>query len=84
MFPNFILSNNPKQVFNSNGMCAVIHNVSVPEPPCQGGAEPKATKAKSSSKLHKFFSGLFKAKGGEKSKGNGVQHTKKVNSTQKI
>lgn len=58
------LSKRNTQVFNSNGMCASIHNIQVPEPLCLNGQDIKAAKSKSTSKLQKFFSNLFK-KGGD-------------------
>lgn len=48
-------------VFNSNGMCASIYNVQVPEPFPLNGDQAKTLKStKSTGKLQKFFANLFK------------------------
>jgi len=58
--PGPLSSKRSNQVFNSNGMCANINNIQVPEPFALGDGSKSTKSPKSTGKLQKFFANLFK------------------------
>ncbi len=58
--PGPLSTKRSNQVFNSNGMCANIHNVQVAEPFPLGDGSKALKSPKSTGKLQKFFANLFK------------------------